>query len=109
MRIATLMSNPELNVAIFTMPLNLPWEFWQVPFFRPTPSTAGHWGALQDCTRASLGDAALAIGAFWLVAVVEGSRAWILKPTRRNRVIFVLAGALATGFLEWHATQVAGR
>jgi hypothetical protein len=99
---------PELNVALFAWLLSYPWEFWQVPFYQGIP-TVPHWEAIKSCTGAVLGDAAIAVGAFWVAAVVARSRGWILRPTRRDLSVFVLAGVATTAVLEWHATRVAGR
>ena len=32
-----LLDTPEFNIALFAFLLNLPWEFWQVPFFAGMP------------------------------------------------------------------------
>ena len=64
---------PETNMAIFAFLLNLPWELAQIPFFAGMPS-ARHWAAILACGRATLGDVAIALAAFWTVAVVVGAR-----------------------------------
>jgi hypothetical protein len=58
---------PETHVAIFAFLLNLVWEFAQGPLFAGMP-TADHWRAILGCGRATLGDAAIALVAFWGVA-----------------------------------------
>ena len=45
---------PEVNVVIFALLLNLPWELWQVPLFRNMPYLE-HWQGIKLCTRATLG------------------------------------------------------
>jgi hypothetical protein len=80
----------------------------QVPFYQGTP-TVPHWEAIKSRTGAVLGNAAIAVGAFWVAAAVARSRGWILRPTRRDVSVFVLEGVATTAVLEWHATQVAGR
>lgn len=96
---------PELNVALFAFLLNYPWEFLQVPFFRDMP-TANHWDAIVFCPRAAAGDTLIALAGFWIVAVVWGSRDWILRPRLAHIAAFVLVGVLITVAFEWHATVV---
>ena len=99
---------PEVNVAIFAFLLNFPWEFLQSPLFRGL-ATAPHWQAVKTCALATIGDAAIALGAFWFVAVVAGSRRWITRPERLQLIGFVGAGLAATVVIERWATGVSGR
>lgn len=98
---------PELNVAIFAFLLNNPWELLQVPFFDGM-AIAPHWDAVQFCTRATLGDAGIALLGFWAVAAVR-SRAWILRPTRAEVIAFTAVGVTITLAFEWLAIDVLGR
>jgi hypothetical protein len=99
---------PETNVGIFAFLLNLPWEFAQVPLFAGM-AAAGHWTAIQVCGRATLGDVAISLVAFWVVAGTARSRIWILAPTLRRISGFVAVGILITIVMEWLATRVLGR
>lgn len=99
---------PELNVLLFAFLLNYPWEFLQVPFFESMPE-AGHWDAVLFCTRATGGDALIALFSFWVVAAVWRSRRWICHPTARQLAVFVAVGLLVTVVFEWHATELAQR
>lgn len=101
-RLAAVVDVPEVNVALFAWLLNFPWELWQVPFYEGM-STMAYWSAIKSCTGALLGDAAIAVGAFWVVAIWARSRRWILRPTRRDVVLFVLAGAVARS--SWSSTR----
>ena len=85
---------PEFNVAIFGFLLNYPWEFLQVPFFAGM-ARADHWPAVQFCTRATLGDAVIALIAFWTVASFR-SRSWILDPSRGQVIAFTAVGLVIT-------------
>jgi hypothetical protein len=85
------MNWPESNVVLFAFLLNLPWELWQIPLFKNMPSLA-HWDGVILCTRAALGDAAIALPAFWLVAAVAGTRDWIRRPTGITLGAFVAIG-----------------
>ena len=98
------MALPEVNVAIFAFLLNFVWEFWQVPFFEGMP-TAPHWEAIKFCTRATFGDAAIALVAFWAVAAVR-SRAWMLRPRAKEVWAFTLLGVGITIAAEWLFTEV---
>lgn len=99
---------PELNVAVFAFLLNYPWEFLQVPFFAGM-ATAPHWDAVKFCTRATLGDAGIALVAFWAVAAAVRSRAWVLEPSLRAVLGFVAVGVTITVAFEWLATEVLHR
>ncbi|MEW5926088.1 MAG: hypothetical protein AB1941_01245 [Gemmatimonadota bacterium] len=98
---------PEVNVAIFAFLLNFVWEFWQVPFFEGM-AAAPHWDAVRLCTRATLGDAGIALVGFWAVAAAR-SRAWILRPTWGEVAGFTAVGVAITFAVEWLATEVWGR
>ena len=99
---------PEFNVAVFALLLNYPWELLQVPFFLGMAG-APHWDAILFCSRAALGDAAIALVAFTLVAVPARSRRWILRPTPPRILGFVATGLLITLAFEWIATDVLDR
>lgn len=102
-----LLDAPELNVVVFAFLLNLAWEVWQVPFFQGM-AEAPHWQGVLTCTRATAGDAGIALTAFWVAAARAGTRYWILRPRRTDLGMFIGAGlvltiafeALATGALD---------
>ncbi|KAA0686145.1 MULTISPECIES: hypothetical protein [Azospirillum] len=99
---------PEVNVGVFAFLLNYPWEFWQVPLFVGMAS-APHWEAVKFCTRATLGDAAIMLVAFWFVALLAGSRRWILSPSGRQILVFIAVGVAITVLFELLATHVLDR
>jgi len=98
---------PETNVLLFAFLLNLPWEMWQIPLFKDTSSLA-HWDGVAMCTRATAGDAVIALCAFWLVASVL-TRDWIRRPSGIALGAFVAIGLIVTIALEYWATQLGGR
>lgn len=102
------MNWPESNVALFAFLLNLPWEMWQIPLFKNMPTLA-HWDGVILCTRAALGDAAIALLAFWLVAATARTRNWIRRPTGITLSAFVAIGLVVTIALEYWATQIGAR
>ncbi|MBU8542042.1 MULTISPECIES: hypothetical protein [Falsiroseomonas] len=90
-------------MAVFAFLLNYPWEFLQVPLFRGM-ATASHWEAIRICTSATLGDAVIAVIAFWGVAAATRTRRWILAPSVGQLAGFVAIGVAITLVLEWLAT-----
>jgi hypothetical protein len=106
--LSSIPNTPELNVALFAFLLNFVWEFWQVPFFQDIPE-APHWEAVKFCTLATLGDAGIALVAFWTVAAMRSSRSWIHNPTLRQVLVFVAVGLSITLAAEWLATEVLDR
>lgn len=99
---------PEVNIALFALLLNFPWEFLQVPFF-DAMGTLDHWQAIVICTRATAGDGVIALLALAAVSGVWRDRYWIRHPRFGQIIVFVLVGVVVTIGLEWHATEVAGR
>lgn len=102
-----LLDLPEFNVFLFAFLLNLPWEFWQVPFYEGVAS-APHWESTRMCTEAALGDAGMAVFAFWVVSVRVRTRSWVLKPARSEVIGFVAVGVLLTIVFEWLAASILG-
>lgn len=90
---------PELNVAVLAFLLNFVWEMWQIPFFLRMPQMA-HQPAVLLCSRAAVGDAGIALLAFWAVAAIARSRRWILRPAARQVVAFLAVGLLITLAVE---------
>lgn len=105
LRSSRLLRWPELNIVAFAFLLHLPWEFWQVPFFAHLGEQA-HWDGIKVCTKATLGDAGIALVSFWITALTARSRDWISNPSRRELVVFVACGVVITIAFEWTATQV---
>lgn len=90
---------PEFNVALFAFLLNLPWELWQVPLFEHMP-LAPHWEAVKTCSKAAAGDAAIALVAYWAVAMVVRDRSWVVVPTAARMLGFTVCGLAITIAIE---------
>ena len=103
-----LLDAPETNVAIFSFLLNLVWEVAQIPLFSGM-ARAEHGNALLVCTRATIGDVAIAEIAFCVMALRVGSRRWILRASPAMMTGFVAVGVVITIILEYLATHVFGR
>ena len=100
----TLTRNMELNIAVFALLLNFPWEVLQAPLFVGT-ANAPFIAAIQSCVRATLGDAVIMLLAYWMVSGVAGSRQWIIIPNSRQLLLFVAIGVVITAAIEWLATR----
>lgn len=103
-----LFDQPEPNVVVFSFLLNLAWEMWQVPFFQGM-AEAAHWQGVMTCTRATAGDAGIALTAFWVAAARARSRYWMLRPGKADLAVFVGAGLILTIAFEALATGMPGR
>ena len=101
--IDALLKTPEFNVVVFSFLLNLAWEYWQVPFFRGMADQP-HWLGVKACTQATLGDAGIALAAFWVTAFLARTRGWIKQPSRSDIAIFIGVGLVATITFETLAT-----
>ena len=98
---------PEANVIAFAFLLNYPWEFLQAPLFQDLV-TAPHWEAVKRCSRAAVGDAVIALFAFWAVAAGSRARSWILRPTHSQLLGFIGVGLAITIVIEQLATGSLG-
>lgn len=76
-----------------------------MPFYRCW-NTLSPGKAVMFCTLASLGDAAITVGAWRVVSHSAGFRGWVLDPTPRQIAQLVGAGLAATAAFEWLATEV---
>lgn len=97
--LARVLRVPEENLFGFAFLLNFVWELMQAPFFQALPDIP-HWEGVKLCGLATIGDAAIALVAFWCVAAAAQSRAWILSPQRRDLAVFVVLGVVITIGLE---------
>ena len=95
--------SPELNVAVFSFLLNFVWEMWQIPFYTVMPDGT-HWAGVLACTKASLGDVAISLVAFWFVSALAQSRRWINHSSVSQVFGFVAVGVISTIIFEALAT-----
>ena len=100
---------PSLNfLEIGAFLLNFPWEFLQVPFFA-TMTAIPHWDGVVACTRATLGDAAISLLAYWVASLRVGTRDWLSAPSVSGLRAYIATGLLITIAIErastgpWHA------
>jgi len=98
-------ASPEFNLALFAMLVNLPWELWQIPFFRGMGERP-HADGVRACTEAAAGDALITLLSFWVVAAVARSRNWVPYPSSKRTFLFVACGIVATAGIELAALRV---
>lgn len=80
------------------------WEMLQVPFFVDM-TEARHWDVVWLCTRASLGDANIAIGAYAIAALISRDWFWAVSGWRRvNLSVYIAVGLVITVIFEHWAT-----
>ena len=96
--------NPELNVVVFALLLNFPWEILQASLFAGM-GEAPHAVAIKACSQATFGDAVIMLFAYWSVSVLARSRNWIRAPSGRQLSWLVAIGVVVTVVIEWLATR----
>ena len=109
-RVSALTWLPEVNVLLFALLLNYPWEFIQAPLFEGMAERP-HWDAVKACTQAALGDAVIMLVAYWGVASLGRGRAWISGPSWLDVLLFSSIGVGITVVIEWlvlHGWWLAG-
>ena len=85
------------------------WEMAQVPFFSDMPD-ASHWEVIGLCTRATVGDANIAFGAYVLVALFTKDWFWIKKLWRLSTLsVYFAVGLIVTIIFEYWATGTGQR
>jgi hypothetical protein len=100
-------SSPEWNVAVFAFLLSFFWEIQQMPFYQIPPERSC-FEMVRNCTLATVGDVAIMLVAFWVVAAVAKSRQWVRYPNRKQICLFTLIGVLITIVFEGLATRWLG-
>ena len=90
---------PEFNVFVFAFLLNYPWELMQVPLYHGMPEAA-HWDAIKVCTRATFGDGAIMLLAYWGTALLVRDRWWIARPGLAPILTLIGIGLAVTVLLE---------
>ncbi len=93
----------EINLFFFALLINFVWEMMQMPLFS-YPSNASLVQINLACLQASAGDAVMIVIAFWIVAILQKDRSWILHPSVGSLGLFLLPGILMTVVFEAMAT-----
>lgn len=90
---------PWAALAFFASLLNFAWEMGQAPLYRGMASAA-HETAVRVCAVATVGDVAILLIAYALVAAVARRRRWLAAPSGRQLVGLLAAGLVVTVALE---------
>ncbi|WP_416396843.1 hypothetical protein [Allohahella sp. A8] len=99
---------PLALIWITSLFLHLAWEMWQVPFYEGMAS-ASHAAAIWVCTKATFGDANIAVTAYLTAALSVRSIHWVSTPASKPLFFYLLAGLLITILFEYMATEILGR
>jgi len=85
------------------------WEMVQVPFFSDM-TEARHWDVVWLCTRATIGDANIAIGAYAVAAWISRDWFWAVSGWRRTGLsVYLAVGLTVTILFEYWATGEGAR
>jgi hypothetical protein len=99
---------PWTALATFSFLLHFVWEMLQAPFYAGL-AQAPHWDAVLVCTRATLGDVAIALLAYAGGAVVVRRRDWLAGGSRLAFGVYLATGLAVTVALEKLSVGVLGR
>ncbi len=101
-------SPPEVDLIVLSFLGHFAWEILQAPLFASL-SGSDHFVGIAICLKATIGDLAIALAAFWCAAFAAKSRNWVVKTGRLAPTVFFAVGLLATIGLEYLSTEVTGR
>lgn len=102
-----LLDSPVFNIAIFALLFSLPWEFGQMWLYAGSAQLS-HLQGIRICMAATVGDAAIVLAAFGVIALSARSSAWVRAPTFRQVAGFVAIGLVVTIAIEIIATRSNG-
>lgn len=93
----------QIKLFFFGFIINFVWEMLQMPLFS-YPADTPLMQISVACIRASAGDAAMVVIAFWVAVFLQKDRKWYLHPSVRSLAFFLLPGVLMTIVFEAMAT-----
>lgn len=99
---------PWIALALTSLSLNFVWEMLQAPLFEGM-RTMPRWAAARLCAQASIGDVVITLVAYGSVAIIAGSRTWIVDLRVRRVVGYLVVGLVLTVALECLNVYVLGR
>jgi hypothetical protein len=99
---------PEIDFLVLSFLAHFTWEILQAPLFASLGNT-DHFVGIAVCLKATFGDLAIALAAFWVAAILAKGRNWYVKASYHILIAFFALGLLATVGLEFLHTQVTGR
>jgi len=98
---------PEVDFLLLSFLGHFAWEILQAPLFASMSNT-DHFLGIAICLKATFGDLAIALVAFWCAAVVGKGRRWFLRANTYALIAFFAIGIVATVGLEYLNTEVVG-
>ena len=90
---------PWNALALFSFLLHFVWEMLSVPFYTGMGQRS-HAAGVRCCVVASLGDVAIALLAYGVVATIR-TRRWVMSPDAGARTGFVIVGVGITVLFEY--------
>ncbi len=99
---------PEVDLLVLSFLGHFTWEILQAPLFASLSNT-DHFVGIGVCLKATFGDLAIALAAFWCAALARKDRNWVTKSGSLAPAIFFAFGLLATIGLEYLHTELTGR
>ena len=99
---------PEVDLLVLSFLGHFSWEILQAPLFASLEAT-DHFVGIAICLKATIGDLAIALAAFWCAAFVGKGRDWVAKTGTLAPAVFFAIGLLATVGLEYFNTEMTGR
>lgn len=99
---------PWAAVALFAVFPHFIWEMVQAPLYQGM-AAAPHWPMVRVCAAATVGDAAIALLAYGVVAAAARDQLWLFGLTRHRVAGYVLVGLILTAILERVNVGVLGR
>jgi hypothetical protein len=99
---------PEADVLVLSFLGHFAWEILQAPLFASLSET-DHFVGIAICLRATFGDLAIALAAFWCAAFVGKGRGWFANKDAPAIAVFFASGLLTTIGLEFLNTEVTSR
>jgi len=99
---------PEFDLVVLSFLGHFAWEILQAPLFASLSGT-DHFIGIAICLKATFGDLAIALAAFWCAAFVGKGRNWVANTGTFAPAVFFAVGLLTTIGLEYFSTEVTGR
>lgn len=99
---------PEVDLLLLSFLGHFAWEILQAPLFASLKET-DHFVGIAICLKATFGDLAIALAAFWCAAFAGQSRNWVANMGNTSTAVFFAVGLVATIALEYLNTELTGR
>ena len=98
---------PELQLLMFSLPLELLWEVAQFPLY--TVWHEGEWSyILYGLAHCTFGDLLILLVIYWVVALLNRNRYWYRSSILVNGFLFTLLGLCYTIYSEFVNVSIKG-